>query len=169
MTTDPHRPEEAEEVERRLEECSQRLADLFEELARVSAQGEEPAESPDDPAERERLRLQGTGPRREAVAREILRLNDELSRLSARLGALQPGGARQLSPREKEIMELQSRLLEIADAQNEAVRRWNRNPVEEERGPFEEELRRLHREYGDALSRLDELKGTHQDGGAKGA
>ena len=168
MTTDhPHRLEEAEEVERRLQKCSQRLADLFEELAQVSAQGEQPAELPNNLEERERLRLQGTGPRWEAVSQEILRVNDELSQWCTRLATLQPGGAQPLSPRKKEIMELQSLLLEIAEAQNETVRGWNRNPIEEEKGPFEKELRRLHRNYRNALNRLDNLKRKNQYGGAQ--
>ncbi|MDP3685395.1 MAG: hypothetical protein Q8R32_01020 [bacterium] len=170
MEHQPQRPDkvspdpEADEILGQIRERSQALAALYRKLAETEARAV-PADV-DDPVERERLHLQKTDLQSEAVRAEIRQLNAELMKLGERLEAHRHGGSRgPLTPQEEEEISLQRRLSKLADDQNEAVRRWNRDPSPERRPAFEEELWQLYREYGEVLARLKTLRAHPRLGG----
>jgi hypothetical protein len=102
----------------------------------------------------------------EAIAGEIRRLTAEIHQWGEHLRTYQAagsstGGGSPLPPsqEEQEIMALQWKLLDIANAQNEAIRQWNQNPIDTEIPSLEAKLYRLHQEYSEVLSRLQTLRG----------
>src|SRR5205823_6063285 len=96
------------------------------------------------------------------MAAEIRRLTDELHRWGTARKAYERAVADQARADQDQAGEdqpaLERRLLELADAQNEAVRRWNKDPTPANLPSFEAELRRLHQEYSETLARLKALR-----------
>jgi hypothetical protein len=129
-----------------IEHISQRLAELFGQLAEWD---------PDtDPG--------GSG--RDELGRQVNRLNaerfalsDQLRELDGQLG--RPWPVIQLSPDQQQRIELQRRLVEIADAQIATVRAWNRHPAVELQAEFIEKMRELSDKFGEIRARLRSLEG----------
>jgi hypothetical protein len=103
------------------------------------------------------------------MAAEIRRLTDELHRWGTCLKAYERAVAEQAASDRGQMGEdqpgLERRLLDLAEAQNEAVRRWNKDPTPANLPSFEAELRRLHQAYGETLARLKALRAGRDGGG----
>jgi len=171
----PGKPGEIQEVESRIAYRTQQLCALYDRLDEISEQRLEileahrPLQSPDQ-YEEMRKGLAKSRPEVKRLAQEIECLIDELDELHEHLAALQgrrrgardsdsvdptQGGPDQ--PGSEEIA-LEKQLNEIADAQEEAIRRWNEKPVEQERCDFEARVVQLHEKFSEILARRNQLR-----------
>jgi predicted nucleic acid-binding Zn-ribbon protein len=147
-----------------LAEGSRRLVELYDELHALQDRRTEIIAGADlsrGPSEYERMRAQ-----LEALEPEVQKLADrirtELANLKKVRSAL-PRSSRSMETRgeaiedpskrlDVEILALSNRLLEIADAQQAAVRAWNAEPVPSIRSEFEATMARLHEEFSMILA-----------------
>jgi hypothetical protein len=138
-------------IRRQISDRSQVLASLYAALQVAGDAGHDPTRP---------------GPRvaEESLPEQIRRVTREVGQLGAQLRrSLAAGGADvppAPTPAQREQLELDRRLLDLADRQVEAVRRWNVNPTDDRRDAFEDEMRRLHEEFSRTLQRLNALRGA---------
>jgi chromosome segregation ATPase len=173
-----------EHLQRQIDDRTRRLAPLYDRLDEVSQQRTRIIEESDlskgpEVYEDMRRRLEEIHPKTAAIAEEIERLVEELDDLFERLRSCHHSGSELASGASRspqaaaslegdEQIRLQQRLGDIADAQNEAIRQWNKNPVEAERSAFEAKLHRLHQEYNDVLTQLNAMRAAKGKTGFEG-
>jgi chromosome segregation ATPase len=173
-----------EHIQRQIDDRTRRLASLYDKLDEVSQQRTRIIEESNlsrgtEVYEDMRRRLEEIHPRTAAIAEEIERLVEELDDLFARLRSCQHSDSKLASGAGKspqaapslegdEQIKLQQRLGDIADAQNEVIREWNKNPAEGERSAFEAKLHRLHQEYNDILTQLNAMRAAKGKAASEG-
>jgi hypothetical protein len=163
-----------EEIRQEIDDWSQRVASLYgrsseihQQRARIidevgSISGPVPYERLRERLEPSRLELGSIASEVKQSLEALARLQDEL-RSGPALGADDEKPASESvhavpKPSIEDVLRLQKRLHEIADAQIESVLLWNEDPREQGRGAFETKFRELHQAYHETLAELNRLR-----------
>jgi hypothetical protein len=156
-----------EQIRREIDERSKVLASLYaalpdareadrDVLRQALGRGE------GDEADTRRRLLQGSGTLYDSLSAQIRDVTRQVGELGAQLRAVLASAGADVppgpTPAQREQFDLEKRLLEIADRQVDAVRRWNADPADARRTSFGDEMRRLHEEFSRTLERVNALR-----------